>query len=239
MFNSKLRSLVLISINLSLLVSCAAAKSNFVELSKIDTVSKDYESVQHCAVKPSRAAQCIGLVNVEGNSLSNHDLIIKEARKKAALIGGDFILREDSGTESKTVVNPGYSTYQSSGAANIYGTTTSACASASNQASGYSVGPTVSTYNFPWGVYSVWVYRKSRLGFDYDENQIITRFSLKGNAESAGMRIGDKMIGINGTDWSDDGLPQQLMNILPGDAVEVNLLRDGRRIDCCILALPN
>jgi hypothetical protein len=209
-----------------LLASCAVTRSNFIEVNKVAITPKECASVEYFAIKPRRAALCIGYVQAHGNEFSNHEDIIMEAKSKAAEIGGDFIIGENAGTESETVFIPGYTTYQTRDASQ-------------KTSSGYSVGPSVSTNHFPWGRFSVWVYKKAILGIEYDCDRIINGFTLKSDAEAAGIHIGDKIIGIDGFDWHDEGLAQHVIDILPGDRVTMNLLHNGKRVDCTITALSN
>jgi C-terminal processing protease CtpA/Prc len=53
------------------------------------------------------------------------------------------------------------------------------------------------------------------------------------------VKIGDKIIGIDGYDVRDEGLPQHLMEIMPGNTVTVSVLRNGERNDLHITAMTN
>ena len=230
-----LMSLVVSAVSLTGLTSCAVTKSNYVEVNKISTSPKDAEVVEYFVFKPRRSAITLGLISVDGNGFTSHQDVIKDAKKKAASLGGDFILEEKSGTETRTVVTPGYSSYQSNGNAfvnNNYG-------SAYQNAYGYSVGPSVSTIQLPWAVFSVWIYKPSHTGLDVNDDSIITGFNLNSDAEEAGLNIGDKIIGVDGFDIKDDGLLQHVMTIQPGDKIVCSITRDGKRMDFTITALPN
>ncbi len=111
----------LATIFLSILTSCCVVHTDYMAVNKVVTVPKEMESVEFLMIKPKRSAICLGCVSVNGNGFSSHDNLIKEAKKKSAELGGDFILYENSGTETKTVYNPGYSNYQSNGNAFVSG----------------------------------------------------------------------------------------------------------------------
>jgi S1-C subfamily serine protease len=75
--------------------------------------------------------------------------------------------------------------------------------------------------------------------FYYDENYIITGFHLDTDADSAGIMIGDKIIGVNGLDVKDERLSQHVMGIRPGDQISYTMIRDGKRMNFKATALPN
>jgi membrane-associated protease RseP (regulator of RpoE activity) len=231
--------LILAAIFLSVLSSCCVVRSNYVAVNKLTTQPKQVESVEYFLVKPKRSALGLGYVNVDGNGFSKHEDLIREAKKKAAVLGGDFILREDAGTESKTVYNPGYSSYQSNGRAFVSGNPYSVYGSANQNASGYAVGPSTSTYNFPWSVFSVWVYTPANIGLNVDSDNCVKNFHLNSDAEAIGMMIGDKIIGVDAIDINDEKLFQHLMEILPGDKITFTVSRDGQRINFEVTALSN
>lgn len=222
MKRSKLTSLAILILSTTGLTSCAATRSNYVEVNKILTLPTESENVEYFVFKPSRAAMALGFVNVKGNEFTRHEDIIKDGKKKAAALGGHFILQEQAGVETKTIISPGYSSFV-----------------ADQTVSAYSVGPTVSTHQLPWAVFSVWVYKPAHTGIDIDDNAVITGFHLNSNAESVGLRIGDQVLGIDGFDIKDAHLPQHIMGIQPGDSVNYTVRRNGSRMDFTIIALTN
>lgn len=221
------------------LSSCAVTKSEYVPINKITLEEKTLDCVDVLLIKPRRSALCIGFIATNGNGFANHEQGVKEAKKKAALLGADFILKEKSGTETTTYVTPGHSTYQSQGSAFISGSNRSIYGSASESAYGYSQGPSVSTINFPWGIFSAWVYRPSTPGIEMDDNWTITGFTLQSHGYDVGLRYGDKVIGIDGFDINDEQLSQHLMSVFPGDEMVFSILRDSKRSDFTVIALPN
>lgn len=232
---SKFAINVLTLITMSILSGCAIAHSNFVPVNKVQLSPTEATAVEYNIVKPKRNAIALGVINVNGNGFSSHQDLIKEAKIKAATLGGDFIFQENAGAERKTFYNPGYSSYESNGNAYAnkhYG-------SANQNTSGYSVGPSVSTVDYPWAVFSVWKYTPFQSGVDYDEKLIITGFHLNSDACSAGIEIGDKIIGIDGMDVKDERLSQHSMKIKPGDHITYSVLREGKRMEFTVTALPN
>ena len=238
-FFNKLMVISLSLLSLTLLTGCASTNANYVSINKIEAMPKQSNAIEHFVIHPKRMTFHLGNIGVDGNGFSNHEDIIKAAKKKAAEVGADFIVREDAGTETKTVVNPGYSSYQSNGSAFVSGNQYSAYGSANQQATGYSVGPSITTYNFPWGVFSAWVYRPSKSGINLGYDNIVTGFHLNCDAEAAGMRVGDIVVGIDGFDINDNALVQHLMNIKPGDQCTYTVSQNGKRKDFVITTLPN
>lgn len=219
--------------------SCAVTTVESVPVHKIVTKKKTPDFVELLLLKPKRKAICIGLIGTSGNGFASHEDSVQEARKKAALLGADFIMKVDAGTDTTTHVNPGYSTYQSNGSAYLNGNNGSIYGSAAQNASAYSVGPSLTTINRPWGVFSAWVYRPSTDGIDFDDNNIVTGFRLQSTAENAGMKIGDTIVGVDGFDIKDESLAQHLMEILPGDSMSYVVSRDGKRITIYVTAISN
>lgn len=221
------------------LCSCSVTRVQYAPIQKIIITEKLPNSVELLHFKPQKAALCIGLIRTDGNGFASHDDGVSEAKKKAGLLGADFILVEKSGTETSTYYNPGYSTYQSNGSAYLSGNNSSIYGSASQNAVGYSVGPSISTINFPWSMFSAWVYRPSFTGIEYDENYIVTGFHFKSTADTAGMKIGDKILGIDGFDVKDEELAQHLMEVMPGTDMTYSISREDKRIDIIVKSIKN
>lgn len=235
----KINNNVLLTLILLIISSCSSTKTSYYSINDIKTCPTDVKNVEFLVNPPRRSYFVLGKININGNGFSNHDDLINDAKKKAAQLGGDFILLENSGTETKTVYNPGYSTYQSNGNAQISGTQNLIYGSANEGASGYSIGPSVSTYYFPWDIFLVGVYTPSTLGIYYDDNGPICRFHLNSDAELAGLMIGDQVIGLDGIDINDACLAQHLMTIQPGEKIVVSVSRYGYRQDYTITAMLN
>jgi len=231
------RKLIACCVCLGSLTSCAIVHSSFTPEAYVitGTPKEDYQKVEYFAHKPMRAALRIGIISSNGNGFSDFDDLIKKTKKKAAELGGDFILSEDSGVDSQTVYSPGYSTYQANAHASYGGYS----GYGSGNAQGYSVGPSISTVHRPWSVFSVWIYAPSDLGLRLDENNFVTGFHLNSNAEKAGVEIGDKLLGVDGKDVRDQALITHLMKVKPGDLVQLVLHRGSHRTECKITALPN
>ncbi|MES2274165.1 MAG: S1C family serine protease [Chlamydiota bacterium] len=215
--------------------SCASVHSSFVkEISVLTVAKKDKDTVEFLTQKPQKSAFRIGKISTNGNGFAGFDDLVKEAKEKAAEIGGNFILSENSGVDSKTIYSPGYSSYQAE-ASSSYGTRGGY---GNGQAHGYSRGPSISTVDRPWGVFSVWIYTPSQLGIRLD-NLIVSGFHLNSDAGKNGVKIGDILLGVDDYDIQDEGLIQHHMNIHPGDKVKLSLQRGLKIVECQITALPN
>lgn len=234
MFNRLVNKLMIVTCTLCL-VSCAVTQSSYIPEIKLDIRPKALNCVEYLSQKPRRASLRIGSINVSGNGFSKNEDLVEDAKKQAAKIGGDFILVENAGVESKTVYSPGYSSYESNAnvfANNLYG-------QGSANASAFSIGPSIDTYYLPWGCFSVWVYVPSQTGIRFDDCLVVNGFHLNSDAVASGVKKGDKLLGMNGCDIMDEAFIHCLMNIYPGNKVTVNLERDGKRIDCQITAIEN
>lgn len=231
-------NLVIISILTAAMffVGCASVQSSFTpEVIMTLDRKENYKEVEFLPQKPSRVALRIGVISSNGNGFAGFDDLIVEAKKKAARIGGDFILVENSGVDTQTVYNPGYSSYNSNsslswGSSNGYG---------GSNASAYSVGPSVYNIHRPWSKFSVWVYAPAQLGVRFDGGNVISTFHLKSDAKKAGVKIGDKILGIDGYDVFDEKVIHHLMTVHPGDKVKLSLLRGSKQVECQITALVN
>lgn len=221
---------------LVVLASCASVRSSFIQDAPIITQPKeDLYEVEYLYRRPEKASLRIGLITTNGNGFASFDDLIKEARIQAAELGGDFILAENSGVETQTSYSPGYSTYQS----NSYASYGSHSGHGNSYASAYSVGPSISTANFPWCIFSVWVYRPSSFGFWLDEGFNVSEFHLNSDAKKSGLKIGDKVIGIDGYDIHDQKLLEHIMTIHTDDKVRISIERGSKPKEIIITAIPN
>ena len=225
-----MKSLCLIS-SLIICVSCTSVSSTFVRETNIATIEKiDPNTVEIFTQKPQRAALCIGKISTRGNGSAGTNDLMKEAKEKAAKLGGDFLLTEDYGVDSETVHSPAYTSFESK--------TSNKDGTKSKESSGESRGASTSTIHRPWRKFSVWVFAPSQLGVRMDRFKI-TSFHLNSDAAKNGVKIGDVLLGVDGHDIHDESLTQHLMRIHPGDQVKLSLLRDSETVECRITALPN
>ena len=88
-------------------------------------------------------------------------------------------------------------------------------------------------------VFSVWVYCPSQTGIRFDNEWTVVGFHLNSNTGSNGIRIDDKLIGIDNYDISDEQLIQHMMKVYPGDEIKITILRNSKRIEASVAALPN
>lgn len=231
-----MRLLVVLLSSVVLLTSCAVVHSDFTRELEVGTLTKtNAKQIAVFSQKPSRAALKIGMVSTDGNRSSGSDDLVKEAKKIAAELGGDFIVVEDSGVESTTVYSPGYAKYKARGNTSC----TDYFRSKYDSEDYCFVESSIRTIHCPWAKYSVWVYTPSQLGVRLDENNHVVSFHLNSDAEKAGVNVGDKLIGIDGYDVLDERSFHHLMDVYSGDKVQLALQRDSERIDCVITALPN
>lgn len=220
---------------LLLLSACAITRASYTPEIVISAKPKaSGKKVEYLAQKPAKAALRIGLITVDGNGFADFDDLVKKAKNQAAKLGGDFIVAERSGAETKTFYSPGYSTFQ----ANSFGSYGHHSGYGNASANGYSVGPTISTATFPWSVFSVWIYAPSQLGLRLDQTTVAD-FHLKSDAQKSGVKKGDRLIGIDGRDISDSGLIKHLMTVQPGNKVKLTLVRGSKRIEREITAVAN
>lgn len=226
---------ILTAAGLIFLASCAKVDSLFTPDLVIQTTPKqDHEKIEFFAQKPSREALRIGKLTTNGNGQAGFNDLIEEAKKEAAKLGGDFVLCENSGVETNTTYVAGHTSYDSNAnlnwGSNGYG---------NSKTTAHSTGPSIVTTKSPWSVFSVWIYSPSQLGVRLDNAKIIESFHLNSDAEDAGVKIGDRVIGIDGYDIHDEMAVHHQRKIRPGDKVKLTLQRDGKRIEKKITALPN
>ncbi len=218
-----------------LFCGCALTSTSYTPQLVLELSPKETNSVQFFTTCPTVPSLKLGVVTVNGNGYANSDDLIKAAKKKAAKLGGDFILTENAGVDKSTVYIPGSSSYNASAS---WGS------SAGNyNATGYSTGPSIIAVNRPWACFSVWAYAPSQLGIKY-EGMTISGFALDSPAESSGLKTGDKMIGIDGYDVQDQKLVLHLMRVKPGVSVTVSIRRDTlfqkeKRFDYKVITIPN
>jgi hypothetical protein len=216
--------------------SLASVASRFSpEISIKSEPKPNISHVEYLTKKPSRSALRIGVISTNGNGFSGFDDLIEKAKKEAASLGADFIMAENSGVESKTFFSPGYSTYNENASAS-YGTS---YGYGSGSAKGYSVGPSINTFEYPWCNFTVWIFSPSQIGIHIDGNNIISGFHLNSDAPDIGVKVGDQLIGIDDYDVLDEQLIKHLMKVYPGDKVKLILLRDAKKVEKIITALPN
>lgn len=104
---------------------------------------KDKDCVEFLTKKPYREAIRIGHISLDGTAYATQAYLIKEAKRKAAEIGGDFVMLESSGVNRQI------------SSSNIYGY------------------PSIQTNDFPWGNFSIWTYTPSQIGIKLDGSTII------------------------------------------------------------------
>ncbi|MGC2595208.1 MAG: PDZ domain-containing protein [Rhabdochlamydiaceae bacterium] len=85
----------------------------------------------------------------------------------------------------------------------------------------------------------MWVYAPAQLGLRFDDGNFISSFNLNSDAKKAGVKVGDKIIGIDGYDIFDEKVIHHFMDIHPGDKVTISLLRGSKQLEYQITALAN
>ncbi len=166
---------------------------------------------------------------------ASYDDLIKKARQKAAEMGADLILVVKATSESRIISTPGYSSFSGYG----YGSD----GMFNYNSAGYSVGPSVSSVNLPIMQVLVGVYSPARMGINWDEGKMPSRvvkdFHLNSNAPEAGVKIGDVVIGVDGLDSRDAQIGEHMFEIQPGQTIHLTVLRDGKRLEFDVKAIPN
>lgn len=213
-----------------ILTSCALTRSSYTPDDALRLPPKNAESVEFFNRRPSNSIIRLGVVSVEGNEFTRRKDLIKKAKKKAAKVGGDFILMEESGVKHEQEYIPGSSSKQIDAS---WGSD-----KGSYQSSSHSSGPEVIETSRPWAHFSVWAYTPAQLGIKLDD-AIVTGFYLNSDAETSGIQVGDKLIGIDGYDIQDQHLTSHMMNIQPGTEVTIHVRRKGKRLDFPVITIPN
>lgn len=219
-------------------VGCAATTSQYIPVNKINTFQKDPKTIEALYVKPKKSALCLGYISSNGNEYSSQKDVLLDAKKTAAAMGGDFILMEESGVETQTQYEPAHSKFEMTGS-NKKSNTASIQDTFKQCATHTYEGPSFTTTYFPWSKFSVWVYAPSNLGIEYNQDHIITGFHLHSDADTAGLKIGDKIIGINNIGIHDEELANEIMRVLPGDKVKISVTRYQERLEFNVTALKN
>lgn len=172
---------------------------------KLATTPKSLESVEFFEEEPKRASFDLGVIGVRGNPYSNLQDLTLAAKEKGALIGVDYLILKEKGTDCNVVVTSTKS----------------------------------ESYVIPWAIFSARVYQPSISGISYDAEGFITGFDLEGKAESAGLRLQDQVIEVDGIKFSNENYVQHLNTIKPGDKNTYTVLRDGEKLNFVIIAMPN
>lgn len=102
-------------------------------------------------VRPCKRAVKIGTICVDGGQFSDYEDLLAEATRKAAKLGGDYVLEEDSGYHTKTSFSPGYPVIHT----RVYGRSHR---HGFRSSYGFWVRPSVHKEYRPWGTFSVWAY---------------------------------------------------------------------------------
>lgn len=223
----------------SLLTSCIGARTDFIPEQKITIAQKDPLNVECLQKKPARAHLCLGKIRSEGHCMNNHQDVVQQARKRAALLGADFIIVEQSGERVEAHVRPGQETTEVQQVSALASPDTKNVQMMTQQVVIHKKEPEVSYLHYPWVECSAWVYPPSRSGIDLDETHCVTGFHLNCVAEDQGMQLGDRVIGIDGIDVRDECLAQHLMEIAPGDEMVYIISREGKRMEFHVKALKN
>ncbi len=196
---------------------------------------KDYKNVHYLTQKPSRVAQRMGIISCRGNEFASFEDLIMQAKKKAAKLGGDFILAENSGVHTETVYSPGHSS--SNANSNLSWGSHSGQQNSSSTA--YSEGPSFHNISRPWGDFSVWIFSPAQLGIRLDDNNTVVGFHLNSDAEKAGVKLQDKIVGIDGYDIMEEKVVHHFLTIQPGDKIKIALQRDKKLLEFQVTALEN
>lgn len=222
------KTLILVAFALGSLTSCAKTRASYFPDYTVCLDKKASDGVSFFHSPPKKAAIKIGTIEVNGNEYASSEHLIKGAKEKAAEFGGDYILAEEAGTDTKTIYNPGYTSRDTKWDES----------KKKYESKDKWVPPSITQVNNPWAEYSVWVYTPSQLGVKTD-GSVITGFQLNSSAESSGLQVGDVIIGINNIDIASPKLASQMLLIEPGDVITLSVRRNNQRLDFSITAVPN
>ena len=64
-------------------------------------------------------------------------------------------------------------------------------------------------------------------------------FHLNSDASSNGIHVGDRLIGIDNYDISDEGPIQHMMKVHPGDQIKVTVQRKPKKIEAFVTEISN
>ncbi len=227
-----MRALLLLPL-IAFMHACVSVRSTISSDLQLSLPSKaDPNQICYFSKKPEKTAWKIGTISVDGNGCADFEDLLVEAKERAAKLGGDFILKEDSGVEMSTRYTPASSSFESVTYRNQHG-------QKEEKANQVSVGAKIETISRPWGVFSIWVYARSQLGLRLDAQNIVQGFHLNTDAQAAGVKIGDRLIGIDGCDMQDQNAVERQMSIRPGERVKLTFQRDAQWVECFVTALPN
>lgn len=180
---------------------------------------KKPDSIQVLHQKPFRSVVYLGEIRIDSPHSKPLSLsqFIKEAQKKAAAIGADFIeiQKTDDSTSSQNPVP------------NTPGTTIPEMY--------VSINPRLSMNELQVSAIIAKAGRfcPTKLGLLYDESflprYVIRAFDDHSRAMRAGLRIGDEVILIDSLRLDDPRLAEKSMSVKPGDEAQVSILRNNQQ----------
>jgi len=229
----------------ALLLFCAGCASShpnyFPSIGLKMPPKKSADAVEVRSMAPTRA--CFALGELYVGSTHSWGKIISKTTEQAAQIGADFVWLADRSVQAEYVYIPGFSSSSTSASAYGYGYGDWFTTQAHSQASGYSVGPSVRKVERGTIKAVAGVYYPARLGVTWDPEQtqkcIVKAFTFGSNAETGGLQVGDEILAMDGVEVGSDNLPRHLLQVQPGQKMNLAFVRSGQRLDVDVETIPN
>ncbi len=214
------------------LVSCASPEfqSSFEStFPSLVAPEKKPEEIQVLHQKPFRSVVYLGQIRIDSPHSKPLSLsqFIKEAQKKAASIGADFV--EIQKTDDSTLIQNPVPTTPGTTVPEMYVT----------------INPRLSMNEMQVSAILAKAGRfcPTKLGFLYDESYlpryVIRAFDSNSRAIRAGLKIGDEVILIDSLRLDDPQLAEKSMHAKPNDEALVSVLRDNQQRQFTLPRIPN
>ncbi len=216
----------------SLLISCATPKFESSFESTYPTLvapEKNPQLVQVLHQKPFRSVVYLGQIRIDSPHSKPLSLseFIKEAQKKAASIGADFV--EIQKTDDPTLIQTPLPTTPGTTVPEMY----------------VAINPRLSIDKMQVSAILAKAGRfcPTKLGFLYDESflprYVIRAFDSNSRAIRAGLKIGDEVILIDSLRLDDPQLAEKSMLAKPNDEALISILRDNQQRQFTLPRIPN
>lgn len=212
--NAKLIGII---IGIAMLQGCATVNVKVerlpIEIGDLQPKQGEIPVYEWGVTMPERAGIPIAMIGAIGNEYADADFIKSRIARRAAKLGADYVVVSNRGTREGVT----YGTY---GGGAFF--------------SGRSTLPTMHAQAV--------VFAPVRCGFFVDEENRVIDVSPSSPANRAGMRIGDRVLAINGDRITNEqfGMYRTLASASPGDRLTVELVNDAnQQRTITIITAPN